>query len=36
VPKANVTPAVRSRPIVMNHRGLLRSDTDPMMNFETP
>jgi hypothetical protein len=36
VPNAKVTPAVRSNPRVINQRGLLRSDTEPMMNLETP
>jgi len=36
VPKAKVIAAERRRPRGMNQRGLLRSETEPMRNFEMP
>ena len=36
MPKANVTPLVSNNPSAINQRGLLRSDTEPIMNLEIP
>ncbi len=35
-PNEAVTAAESSRPSGMNQRGLLRSDTEPIRNFDTP
>ena len=36
MPNDAVTAAESSKPSGMNQRGLLRSETEPIRNFETP